>query len=510
MRTTNSLKNISTSLLNNLLLNVLRFVSRTIFIKVLGETFLGINGMLSNVLGILAFADLGIGSAISYSLYKPLAENDTEKIKLYMNFYKKAYTIIGIVVLCLGLTLLPFLDFFVKDDLGINYLHIYYLIFLTNMVIGYLFSYKRTLIIADQKEYKIVPIIMIFNFLVTISQIIVLIIFENYFLYLIIQTLFILIENICVNIYIDKKYQYIKEKTTSKLSKNELAPIKKNVKALIFHKVGSYFVDSTDNIIISKFLGLSFVGLYSNYYLIINMINTFINSALNSVVSIIGNVNISETPAKRLEIFKIFNFISFIVFSTCSLCLFNLFNLFVGDIWIGEKFLLEENTVLILCLVFFVNGIMHSNEAVKSSAGLYDKDKFVPIFQSIINIVVSIILVKKIGLVGVFVGTLISALFVMIIKPIIIYKYIFEKKVWSYYIEFIKQILILLVSGFITRFILNYDFVQNPILEFIINGLISVIVLLTIIYLVYRNTEQFKNLVGRVKFLLNSRKEKNN
>ena len=205
-RTKNSLKNIISNFANNILLNLLRFVSRIIFVKVLSEVYLGVNGLLSNVLGILALSELGIGTAINFSLYKPLAKNDKDKINSLMKFYKKTYNIISIIVLVLGLILLPFLPSFIKDTVEIENLNLIYLIFLANMVIGYLFSYKRTLIIADQKNYKIMPIIIFYNFLTTILQIIVLVIFKNYIVYLLIQTLCIFLENITVNKYINKQY----------------------------------------------------------------------------------------------------------------------------------------------------------------------------------------------------------------------------------------------------------------------------------------------------------------
>lgn len=508
MRTKNALKNISGSFFKNIVLNVLRFLSRTIFIKVLGETYLGISGMLSNVLGMLAFADLGIGSAIAFSLYKPLNENNKNKIKSLMQFYKKAYLIIAIIIFCVGIAILPFLDFFVKNNQSVPNLKIYYFVFLINMVIGYLFSYKRTLIIADQREYEIIPIIVLNNFLVTTIQIIVLLIFKNYLIYLIIQTLFILVENLMVNHYINKKYPYINDTEIKKLDSKELKSIKTNVKALVYHKVGTYFVESTDNLIISKFLGLTVVGIYSNYVLIINMLHTIINSALISTTSVFGNVNIKEKPEKRYKIFKTINFITFIVFSICALCLFNLFNLFIGKIWLGDKFLIDRLTVLIICIVFYMNGLMHTNDVIKSSAGLYDKDKFVPIIQSILNIVFSIILVKYYGLAGVFIGTLISAIFVMIVKPIIIYKYIFETNVCSYYIDFFKKILIIFLAGIVSNYIISLNFIKNAYFAFAVYGAITVAIMLLFIYIFFRSSEEFKDLKNRITFFANKRKKK--
>ena len=255
MRTINSLKNVLGNFANNLLLNLLRFISRIIFVKVLSDVYLGVNGLLSNVLGLLALSELGISTAISYSLYKPLADKETSKIKVLMRFYQKAYRIIALIILVLGLILIPFLPWFIKDTSGIDNLTFIYLIFLGNMVITYLFSYKRTLITADQHNYKIMPMIMLSNFLLTIFQITVLLIFKDYIIYLLVQSVFVVIENLLVNHVINKEYPYLKEKALEKLPKEEFKTIATNVKALMYHKAGSYVLSASDNIIISKFIG---------------------------------------------------------------------------------------------------------------------------------------------------------------------------------------------------------------------------------------------------------------
>ena len=176
MRTNNMLKNTITNFLNNFLSYFLKFISRIVFVKMLSEVYLGVNGLLSNVLGLLALTELGVGTAIGYSLYDPLAKKDNKKILSLMKFYRKTYRLIGLIVFVLGIILLPFLDFFIKDSSLISNLSIIYLIFLINMVIGYLFSYKRTLIISDQRNYKIMPFVMFFSILTSVLQIISLLI----------------------------------------------------------------------------------------------------------------------------------------------------------------------------------------------------------------------------------------------------------------------------------------------------------------------------------------------
>lgn len=502
MRTKNTFNNISFTLINNVLLNVLRFVTRTIFIKYLSSIYLGVNGLLSNVLGILSLADLGINTAIGFALYKPLAENDKEKIKSLMDFFKKSYRIIALIVLIIGLGLLPFLDVFVDNPDSISYLWLYYLVFLFNMVIGYLFSYMRTLMVADQKEHKITKIVICFNLSLTILQILALIIFRSYLVYLLVQSLMLLFENIVVNKYIVKNYPYLKEKNIKPLEKEDKKSLSTNVKALLFHKIGSYFVDSTDNLIISKFLGLITVGLYSNYYLITSIFRTFLNSALWGSVSSFGNLNVVESDEKKYSIYKTINFIGFVFYGIIAICLFQLFNLFVEDIWLGKEYALSTGAVIIICINFYVSGMMQVNDAIKSSGGLYDKDKWVPIIQSIINIVASIILVKYYGLVGVFIGTLLSSILPTIVKPYIIYKYMFKNNWLLYFKMYFSQLAILSISALSVVFINNNIVINNALILFIIKGLISFSIPLIIILICYWKSETFAILKEKVKVIL--------
>lgn len=502
MRTKNTFSNISYTLINNVLLNVLRFVTRTIFIRYLSSLYLGVNGLLSNVLGILSLADLGINTAIGFALYKPLAKNDKEKIKSLMAFFKKSYRIIALIVLVIGLGLLPFLDVFVDNPDSISYLWLYYLVFLFNMVIGYLFSYMRTLMVADQQEHKITKIVICFNLILTVLQILVLIIFRSYLVYLLVQSITLLVENIVVNKFIIKNYPYLKENDIKPLAKEDKKSLSTNVKALLFHKIGSYFVDSTDNLIISKFLGLVTVGLYSNYYLITSIFKTFLTSALWGSVSSFGNLNVMESHEKKYSIYKVINFVGFVFYGIIAICLFQLFNLFVKDIWLGEEFVLSTGAVTIICINFYVSGMMQVNDAIKSSGGLYDKDKWVPIFQSIINIVASLILVKYYGLVGVFIGTLLSSILPTIVKPMIIYKYMFNKNWLSYFGMYFSQLAIILISAVIVMLINNNIFVDSALILFIIKGFVSLLVPLIIILICYWRTDTLAILKDKIKVIL--------
>lgn len=507
MRTENSIKNIIMNFLYNILNYGLRFISRIIFVKTLAEVYLGVNGLLSNVLGILSLTELGIGTAIGYSLYEPLAKKDNDKISSLMQFYKKAYHIIAIIVLLLGLVLLPVLPYLIKDTADIENLNIIYIIFLLNMVIGYLFSYKRTLITSDQKKYKIVPHIMTFDIITSISQIFVLLIFKKYIIYLLIQSVCTILENIVINKYIDKQYPYLNDKKEVKpIDKFELKTIKDKVKALLLHKVGSYTLCSTDNLIISKLIGIVTVGIYSNYSLIMNMISSFIYLLITNVTSSLGNLIACEQPKKRLKVFNEMNFTCFVLYGISSVCFINLFNPFIKLVF-GENYLLSMSVVYIIVVNHYLTGMNNVVISVQTAGGLYEKDKYIPLIQSAINLVISIYLGQRIGLLGIFIGTAVSTLLPLIVKPYIVYKNIFKEKIGIYLKEFIIQTIIVVISSISSVLLINYLNIGNIYLDLIIRLLISIIIPGILIFVIYQNKESYKDVTNRIKNIFSNIKK---
>lgn len=502
MRTENSIKNIIMNVLYNLLNYGLRFACRIIFVKTLAEVYLGVNGLLSNVLGILALTELGVGTAIGYSLYEPIAKKNIPKIRSLMDFYKKAYQIIALIIMGLGLLLLPVLPHLIKGESGIEHLSIIYVIYLFNMAVGYLFSYKRTLITSDQRKYKIMPFVMAFNIITTVLQMIVLLVFNNYIIYLLIQTICILLENIMVNKYINKQYPYLLEKEKPlPIEKEELATIKTKVKALLLHKIGSYSLTSTDNLIISKLIGIITVGIYSNYSLIVNMVASLIYVLISNVISSLGNLIASENQKKRLRVFNEMNFICFILYGISSICMINLFNPFI-ELVFGQAYLLSMAVVYIIVANHYFVGMNNVVISIQTASGLYEKDRYVALIQAILNLVVSIILGIKFGLLGVFIGTLISTILPLIIKPYIVYKYVFEEKLKVYFKEFVIQTIIIIVSGVASILVLNCINVENIYISLIVRLIVSLLIPSILIYMFYKNTESLKDVIGRIKSVL--------
>lgn len=507
-RTKNSIFNVGTGFLNTIVKTILTFITRTIFIKVLGETYLGLNGLLTNILSMLSIAELGIGTTISFSLYKPLANKDNKKINALMTFYKKAYRIIGIVILISGVILIPFLKFILEENININHIYLIYTLYLLTTVSTYFISYKEVLIIADQKNYRLTKINFIFDVLLNGLQIIELLIFKNFVLYLVVQLVIEFLRRTVINFFISKEYPQTDFCSKEKISKSDKQLLSKNVRAMFLHKIGDYSINGTDNIIMTKFIGLNAVGIYSNYLTIITILNTFINIIYSSIISSLGNLIAKENEEKRLKVFNIMDFFGFCIYGYCSVCLFVLLNPFI-KVWAGEHYLFSIEIVAIIVLNFYMTGMRVPLGTIKSAAGLYTEDRYIPLLQALTNIVVSIILAKYIGVLGVLLGTLVSSLIPAIDRPYIVYKYVFNKKVTEYYTRYLKNIIIVVFTTIVIYFVTSNLNIKNLYIQLIVICIIATIIYVIIIIVFYRKTVEYVYIKDQIKkFLSNIMKKK--
>lgn len=451
MRVSHSIRNIITALIGQVLGIILSFIGRMVFINVLGTEYLGVNGLFTNLLSILCLAEMGVGAAIIYSLYKPLATKNTREIKALMHFYEVAYRIIGSTIFLLGIGVVPFLNYIIKDQPDIPHLTLIYLLFLINTVSSYFFAYKRSLIIADQKNYITTIYRYGFYILLNIIQIAILIGTKNFILFLIVQIITTILENLMVARRADKMYPFLREGEKVKLDKVSRQKITKNIRAMMCHRIGGVVVNGTDNILISSFVGLAWVGLYSNYYLIINAINIIVGQIFSAVTASVGNLNALESKKKSYRIYKCSLFANFWIAGFCSISLWILFNPFI-NLWIGEKYLFESILVLILVINFYITMVRKTTLVYKDAMGLFWYDRYKPLFEAIINIVVSVLLAPQLGIAGVFIGTFVSTITTSFwVEPYILYKYGFEMKVRDYFYRYMKYTVIILVTGVITH-----------------------------------------------------------
>lgn len=501
MRTEKSIKNIFSSMIGQFFGILINLLTRAVFVKTLASDYLGLDGLLSNILMILSLVELGVGPAMTYTLYKPLAKKDKEKIKTLINVYKKLYTSIGIIILVIGLVFMPFLSFFINDAGNIDNLYIIYILYLVNSCISYFYSYKSSILTTDQKKYIYNMYHYSIMILYNLFQIFVLLLYKNYIFYLVVQIIFVLLENILLVKKTDKLYPYLKEKNVDKLPESEQKSLNKNIKAMVFHKFGSVVINATDNIILSKVVGLTAVALYSNYCLITNNLKKIITQIFDSVIASIGNLVAEGNSKKTIEVFYKMFFFNFWIYTLVCVILFSVFNDFI-TIWVGKKYLFSNALVFVVTLNFFLSGMRKTVLAFRDAMGLYWHDRYKPLFESSINIVTSIVLGLKFGVIGVFLGTLISNVLTNLwVEPFVLFKHGFHQNVMQYYKKFVLYTGAYLSITLFFHWSLNVLFPHPTILTLLVKGLITFICTNLILILFNRNNENyiyFKNILFKI------------
>lgn len=479
-RVKNSFFNGLSNLILNISVSIISFFMRTIFIKYLGEQCLGLDGLFTNILSLLSLAELGFSTSISFNLYKPLANSDYNQISQLMTYFKRIYRKIGILILALGLLLLPFLNIMAKGY-TVNYnIYLIFILYLINTVASYYISYISILIEADQKNYKLTGIRFTSNIITYGLQFVSIIIFKNFILYLLIQFIFRMIERYIIYLYIRKKYPNVDLNCKQQLNTDSQREIKKNIKGILFHKVGNYAVNGTDNILISSIINISTTGIYYNYNSITSIFHNLVAAVINASSASFGNLNVTETPEVKENVFNLMNFLCLLFAGTIFVVIYFCIGPFIV-MWFGENFFLNSTCILIICVNMYLSCLMQPINTVKNSSGIYYIDRYVPLIQAAINLIVSIILGIKIGLLGILLGTCVSCLLtVNWTKPYIIYKYVFQNRSIKYFKQVLKNILTIIISIVLTYMIINQFEIKNAWINLISNGFISVIIYLFI------------------------------
>lgn len=447
-RIQNAIKNVGVAGILQILTLILSFVSRTFFVRLLGNDYLSCEGLFSNILTILSFSELGIGSAIIYSLYKPIANNDYKQICKLMNLFRTAYRYIALFITIVGMALIPFLDILISDVPDIKEsITLLYCLFLANTVASYIFGYKRTFLIANQENYIVLLVQQVINIFKIGIQIWFLYLTHDYILFLLVSIFCTLTTNIITTVITDRKYPWLNHHKEEKLTKSERTPIFANISAIVQYKLGSVVLNGTDNIIISVVLKTALVGLVSNYNLILNAVNTIANQACGGLQATIGNYNVSTDANGRYKIFRQLYFISFWVFGFCAISLANLLTPFVGGVWLGEQYSLPFDVVIALALSFYVNFINIIPSTYRSTMGYFKEARLCPLYAAGLNVILSVILAKWIGLSGIFFATAISRFFTFnIVDPYHVFRKAFERSEWIYFKQFFIYFGILVLS----------------------------------------------------------------
>ncbi|MFE0562557.1 lipopolysaccharide biosynthesis protein [Priestia megaterium] len=502
-RTYKSFKNSVVAMTAQLLGILLSFITRTFFIKYLGVEYLGVNGLFTNILTILSLAELGVGTAIIYSMYKPLASGDNIKVAALMNLYAKLYRYIGIFIGMVGIILIPFLNTFIKDAPNISNLELIYVLYLLNTAVSYFFTFKRSIIIADQYGYINKFNVVLFSIVQNGIQIIILVETRNFYLFLCAQIICTILSNIFISIKADKMYPYLKKYKKVKVSTEEKKNIFKNILAMMSHKLGSVVVSGTDNLLISAFVGISSVGLYSNYVLVSNTLKAITLQGIDAVTASIGNLTATESKKHSYSVFKKVYFINYIITFYAAVFLYTLINLFIS-LWIGEEYLLSENIVLMIVINFYIVQMRQPSIVYINAYGLFWKIKWKSIVEAIINLIVSMVLVARfdMGIFGILLGTMISNLFTNLWwEPYVVFKYGFNRNSYEYFKTYVMDSFIFVLTIILINKVcesLRLDIGMQILVIFVIDSIIATFVLIVI----YSKKDEFKYSLGIFKLLI--------
>ena len=490
-RTKNATRNIIWGVIEKASAILMPFITRTVLIKVLGADYLGLNSLFVSVLQVLSISELGIGTAIIFSMYKPIAKNDKKTICALLSMYRTIYRRVGAIILLVGLLITPFIPKIISgeypDDINICAL---YLIYLFNTSISYfLYAYKQAIFVAHQRSDIVSKRATFFSFVSNVAQMLVLVFLRNYYAYAIIIPLATIGTNISNAIIAKKAYPELVCK--GEISKKEKGEIKKRVKGLMSFKIYNVIFSSVDTIVISSFLGLTQLAIYNNYYYVQTAILGFLNIITNSITAGIGNKMVTDSPEANYKDFKKIVFMNAWITSWCAICLICLYQHFM-NIWMGPELLLGFDTMLLMALYFFIPKVSSITYTYREAAGLWWQDRFRPIIAAVVNLAINIALVNTIGINGVIISTLFCSIFINIPwGSHVLFRNYFKRKAAPYLLKLIGYALVMMIVAAITYWACS-RVADGGILGLIIKVIICAILPNVLLILAYCKTNEFK------------------
>lgn len=508
MRSEKSIRNVLVTWMGLMFVSLGGFVVRIVLARVMAEEYLGLNGLFGNIISVLSLAELGVGPAITFSLYRPIAQNDTKEITALMQMYRKFYIGVGLFVLGVGTVLTPFLPYLIKDmPQSVEHLYLIYFLYVLNASMSYFCSYKVVYISANQNYYLYSLNHAMCYVLMYVVQILVLLLTKNFVLFYLVQVITTAAENLNISRIADKRYPILRSKEKGELPEETKKTIKTNVFAAIGHNIGNVVLNSTDNIIISKFVGLVETGMYSNYLLITSTINMFLNQAFSAIISSIGNLVVEGSEKQKEDSFYLVYFVNFWIFGFAATALLVLASPFVS-LAFGENYVLSSSVVFIIAMNFYATGMRQTCITFKSAYGILIQDVHKAYIEAIVNLVVSVLLVQKLGIFGVLLGTLISNYAVAFwIEPKVLFRYGFKKKPWKYFGIYVLFLGTFLAAAFGTLWCASLLPVGG-VVGFLADILLVLILPNLLILLLWHRSEPCRQLFATLKRILLNRFKK--
>ncbi|MBR6208048.1 MAG: hypothetical protein IKQ69_03525 [Oscillospiraceae bacterium] len=455
MRTANSFKNLVTGLFGKALAIVLAFVVRTVFIATLSERYLGINGLLTSILELMNLAELGLGETILFAMYKPVAEHDTEKVRSLMSLFQKTYRIIATVILIVGLALIPFLYLLVPETTELVDIRIIFFISLVEKFLSYWLGVYSVVLFAEQRNYVTAILNYLASVATTIGKIVFLFLLRrtpmlSYYCYSAIGVAGNLFNLLLIRWKVRTEFPWCRDLHAPPLPPEEKKGIVRNMAGLLTKKVCRIAHESIDNLVLSVMVGLSVVGIYSNYVVLKNYVVRILSTVYSSITASLGNLCAVDSDERKENFFLSLQFSYFWIYGFCAICFWILFNPFIVGVWLHDtKWLISDVDVFLVVFNFLIQGLAEDVEKYRDVNGLYWQSKFRYIFSTVFNVVVSILLVgpAHMGLTGALLGTTASIIIMIALDPVIVYREVFHKGAGEYYLRYAQNLALILLTG---------------------------------------------------------------
>lgn len=490
-RTGRALRNTAVTTICQLSYLIASFVCRTIFSNMLGQEYLGISGLFTNILTILSFAELGMGSALVYRLYAPLAEDDQERTKLYMQLYRRIYMAVIGVIAVVGVALIPFLGYLVEAPDVKEDLTLLYCLYLANTIVSYVFVYKKSLLIADQKDYIVSIFTQAFNLVMNVVQCILLVLTCNFILYCVTGIVCSLLNNIVCSRYVNRHYVYLKGSVKGKLDKEDTQGLIKDVKGLLLTKISETTFSGTDNIFISVFVGISYVGILSNYTLLLTTVNTLMNKVFGSITAILGNLAVSTDREQTEGVLKKMFFLNTAIYGYLCVGMILLTREFVTKIWLSDAYALPISLIVLAIVELFLRSIHYPLYITRNAMGFFSQYNWLFVVAALVNLILDFLMVKPLGMAGLYIATIIGRCITYFADIYVVYHFGFKKSAAGYLFGILKWGIFLSASTLLSyRAILCVPW--EGMVGFILRILVITVVYLAAFLLVYGRTEEWK------------------
>lgn len=471
------------------------FVTRSLFLHHIGAELLGINSVFASALAALSLTELGFQTAIVYMLYEPLNKGDKERINAIVCILKRLYETVGVVFMTLSFAILPFLRFILKGvDLTVE-IYVFFLLQSLASTCTYFMAYRRSLLYADQKDYVSKFIDVIVNTLFNIILCIAIIVLKSYWAYLIIKVVQVVVANLIISVYCKKNYDYLHRVPIDKTILKDILGKTKNV---FIGRFAGFIYSSTDNLVISSFISASVVAFYGNYLTVLVNIRSVLDSAMNSMVSIVGNymVENSENSEKK-KFFLLYSHIRYYIALIVVVPLVVLLEYFI-EMWVGKEYILPTVITYLMGADLYIHLVHAPAYEFVTASGLFKEEKNIEIAGAISNITLSVIGVKLIGIPGVLLGTVVSQSVFWIGRSWLAYKTCLQlptKEYVKYWMREAYYLAAAIAMLFICKGAFGIINIENMIMKFIVTGVVCEVIIVIIAFVVLNIFEENKKVL---------------